>query len=51
MTVGKPATTYQVTLCKKEEGKLPIITPHTIYKKQYDQIIKIVFQIQPKKQR
>lgn len=49
MTAGKPATTYTVTLCKKEEKGMPVITPHTIYAKQYKQILKIIYQVQGEK--
>jgi hypothetical protein len=51
MTAGKPNTEYRVTLCKKEAGGLPVITPFTIYRKQYEQILKIIYQVQGEKQR
>jgi hypothetical protein len=48
MTAGKPNTEYRVTLCKKEEGKLPVMTPYKIGKKQYEKILLLILKAQGK---
>lgn len=49
MTQGKPATEYRVTLCKKEEGELPVITPYKVGKKTYEKTLERIIKTQGRK--
>ena len=46
MAQGKAATEYSVTLCKKEEGVLPVMTPYRIGKKTYEKILAMIVKTQ-----